>query len=384
MSVRQRSRRDKPRSPFATTALRYVASGLAVLPLKPRSKVPAGSLVPHGVKDATTDPSEIHAWAGRLPEANIGIATGARSGILVLDVDPRNGGRESLAELVHQFGELPETVTVTTGGPDGGSHFYFTHPGFRVRNVAVGRGLDVRGDGGYVVAPSSLHPDTGLPYTGQIMRDRIIPAPACLLELLNAANPLIASVSFVSSVSLSLCKSVDEALQATIPSQQGQRNRALFEFARHLKGMPRYCDGSVDQLRPIVCQWYERALPFVATKEFDETWAEFVYGWDRVKFPKGGDTWAEACRRVEASEPPPEASRYTDDRLRLLCGVCFQLQRLVGDQPFYLSCRCAGQVVGVSAPVAMRFLHLLVHDGVLRVVTPGTMKRAARYHYGAA
>lgn len=214
------------------------------------------------------------------------------------------------------------------------------------------------------------------------MRDRIIPAPACLLELLNAANPLIASVSSVSSESLSLCKSADEALQATIPSHQGQRNRALFEFARHLKGMPRYCNGSADQLRAIVQQWHQRALPFVATKEFDETWAEFVYGWDRVKFPKGGDAWAEACRRVEASEPPPEASRYTDDRLRLLCGVCFQLQRLVGDQPFYLSCRSAGKGVGVSAPVANRFLHLLVHDGVLRVMVPSTTRKATRYRYG--
>jgi len=90
---------------------------------------------------------------------NIAIATGADSGIVVLDVD----GPEGLASLA-TFGITPEdTLSVETGN---GFHLYFQHSGFNVSNSAsrIGRGLDIRGDGGYVMAPSSIHPDTGKTY----------------------------------------------------------------------------------------------------------------------------------------------------------------------------------------------------------------------------
>lgn len=86
-----------------------------------------------------------------------GVATGARSKIWVLDVDPRSGGLETLSALEQKYGPLPKTVTVTTGS--GGTHFYFKYPGPEYRNTAgaLGAGLDTRGDGGYVVGPGSLH-----------------------------------------------------------------------------------------------------------------------------------------------------------------------------------------------------------------------------------
>jgi hypothetical protein len=111
----------------------------------------------HGVKDGTTDLSVIRAWWMRCPRANVGILTGTGSGIIVLDVDPRNGGTESLARLQSQIGGLPETVTVATGG--GGMHFYLRHPGghIRSREMTGFPGIDVKGDGGIVIAPPSVH-----------------------------------------------------------------------------------------------------------------------------------------------------------------------------------------------------------------------------------
>lgn len=105
---------------------------------------------------ATTDPEQIAAWAARYPGANLGIAMGTVSGIIALDVDPKNGGPDSLAELIAKHGPMPATTRQITGS--GGEHWYFkAPPGMSVTNSAgkLGRGLDVRGDGGLVVvAPS--------------------------------------------------------------------------------------------------------------------------------------------------------------------------------------------------------------------------------------
>lgn len=91
------------------------------------------------------------------PQDGFGIATGVRSGIWVLDVDPKNDGVATLAALEQKYEPLPKTITVKTGS--GGLHFYFKYPGPEYRNTAhaLGPGLDTRGDGGYVVGPGSLH-----------------------------------------------------------------------------------------------------------------------------------------------------------------------------------------------------------------------------------
>ena len=119
-------------------------------------KHPIAGLAPRGFKDATTDSAAIRTWWRRYPDANVGIATGEDSGIVVIDVDPRNGGTDSLAAVVRKHGE-PETVTASTGG--GGTHHYFKHPGRHIKcgSNVFGSGLDIKGDGGYVVAPPSSH-----------------------------------------------------------------------------------------------------------------------------------------------------------------------------------------------------------------------------------
>ncbi len=111
----------------------------------------------HGLSDATTDPDRIRAWWAMWPEANIGLATGAVSGLFVLDVDEATGGWDTLNALQARHGHLPDTPAVITGSL--GVHLYFRHPGGRVPNSVgkLGPGLDVRGDGGFVVAPPSLH-----------------------------------------------------------------------------------------------------------------------------------------------------------------------------------------------------------------------------------
>ncbi|MBX9625904.1 MAG: bifunctional DNA primase/polymerase, partial [Gemmataceae bacterium] len=109
-----------------------------------------------GFKDATSEPGQVGRWWDQWPDANIGVATGPDSGIFVLDLD----GPEAVAELEHleaRHGELPATVMAHTGK---GSHRYFRWDTDRpVKNRAKinGVGIDVRGEGGYVIAAPSMH-----------------------------------------------------------------------------------------------------------------------------------------------------------------------------------------------------------------------------------
>jgi hypothetical protein len=190
-------------------ALWYAAHGIPVFPCKPRGKEP---LTAHGFKDATTDAAVITEWWRMWPNANIAVPTGSVSGLLVLDLDPRNGGPTDRDGLIEQFGPLPETAEVITGGD--GRHLYFQHPGGTMRNaLATGTdhkpmcrpthpdyrlpktlapGIDLKGDGGYVVVPPSLHP-VGVQYrwdgtAGAKALLNPAKAPAWLLERVAAAR----------------------------------------------------------------------------------------------------------------------------------------------------------------------------------------------------
>jgi hypothetical protein len=212
-------------NPHLEAALSYADRGWAVFPLRPRDKWP---LIPtcalrkaakeaakrgetldrpacrgecgglgHGLYDATIDPVVVTRWWMNAPRANIGLRTGTKSGVWVLDVDvkapaPRKEGEvtitgsEALLELEETHGPLPRTLSQITGS--GGLQFFFRMPSDRaIRNrggivLPDGRraGLDARGEGGLVVLPPSIHPN-GTPYE---WRDApIADAPAWLLDL---------------------------------------------------------------------------------------------------------------------------------------------------------------------------------------------------------
>jgi hypothetical protein len=131
-----------------------------VLPLRPRDKRPL--IRWEDLQHARPSEDDIADWFRRWPDANIGIVTGEISNLIVLDVDPKHGGDAMLERLEYRFKPLSTTVKAVTGG--GGRHLYFAHPGGLTPNRAgLAQGIDLRGDGGYVVAPPSVHP-SGRPY----------------------------------------------------------------------------------------------------------------------------------------------------------------------------------------------------------------------------
>ena len=160
----------------------YAGRGWDIFPCKPKDKVP----MVKWQDEATSDMSRIEAWWTATPEANIGLATGPRSGFFALDVDAGHGGVETLKELTSKHGQLPETVISNTGG--GGYHYLFSNA-TTVKNTAsrVGKGIDTRGEGGYIVVPNSYHP-SGKRYEWDKdhapSKTELAPAPNWLLELL--------------------------------------------------------------------------------------------------------------------------------------------------------------------------------------------------------
>jgi len=160
----------------------YIGRGWSIIPIRPGDKRPLVRWEEFQRRHPSE--SEARTWFCGWPEAGIGIVTGAISGLVVVDIDVRHGGDGALEHLEREHGRMPTTVECRTGG--GGRHLYFAHPGGLVRNkVGLAPGVDLRGDGGYVVAPPSQHA-SGLRYAW--VDDRapgntaIVPLPDWMLQ----------------------------------------------------------------------------------------------------------------------------------------------------------------------------------------------------------
>jgi putative DNA primase/helicase len=166
-------------------ALSTIKRGWPVFPLAPRSKIPA---ISGGFKAASVEEDQIRRWAFEFPDAGLGVATGGVKGLVVLDVDPRNGGDESLFGLEQTFGELPPTVESLTGG--GGRHLFFYSPEPMPSRAGIEDGLDVKGSGGYVAITPTVHPDTGRLYEWELGSHpdemKLAPLPRWLAERVTA------------------------------------------------------------------------------------------------------------------------------------------------------------------------------------------------------
>lgn len=168
-------------------ALALLELGWSVVPLRAGSKKPL--IEPHARQHRLPLASEVERWLERWPDANLGVVTGAVSGLLVVDVDPLRGADSALRALQQQFGALPATPIVTSGG--GGRHWYFRTAGQGVTSGSF-RGIELHGEGSYVVAPPSLHL-TGKRYVWSSerpsLRDRPAMAPRWLLDLARPGIP---------------------------------------------------------------------------------------------------------------------------------------------------------------------------------------------------
>ena len=202
---------------------------------------------------------DIERWFEQWPDANIGIVTGQISNLVVLDIDPRHGGDESLADLTRRFDSLPPTLTARTGG--GGRHFYFAAPADPIpirSRVGLAPGVDVRAEGGMVVAPPSIHP-SGQRYgwiPGKDANTDLAPLPSWVVRLIRGdmQHP---------GHNLGYWREL-----VTAGVAQGERNSAIASFAGHLL----WCGVDVEVIKELLLCWNRvRAQPPLDDEEVVRT-----------------------------------------------------------------------------------------------------------------
>jgi len=251
-----------PLAPLGRAALAYAEQlGWPCVPAWQRAKSPRVSDWP---RRASREPGEVAAWWRRWPESNVAVATGRRSGLVVLDVDG-DDGHDSLHELERRHGPLPDTPRVKT--PRGGEHLYLAHPGGVVPpSVAkLAPGLDVRAEGACVIVPPSVG-GNGRRYTWDVSPLEVAPPamPAWLAELVvedrggrRASTP------------------TSEWLRIAAGVAEGERNAALARLVGHLlrRDVDAELVAGLAQLvnarnrPPLACAEVERVVESIAGRE---------------------------------------------------------------------------------------------------------------------
>jgi hypothetical protein len=139
--------------------------------------------------------------------------------------------------------------------------------------------------------------------------------------------------------------------------------------------MPRFVTAKVQELLPVVQDWHQRALPTIRTKDFADSWKKFTDAWQRVRSPGDGEVLVGVREWVQSQ---------TDDPLMRLELAAEAIQARQGDEPFFLACRTAGELIGTSKTYAAELLAQLVDSGVLHVIKPSNkpQRRAVYYRLG--
>ena len=202
---------------FLNTALQYAKLNLKTFPVKYQGKTP---LCDGGFKAATKEPEQIKGWSKQFSQFNLAMPTGHENGIFVVDIDGKDGFK-SLEILENKFGKL-NAPSASTGK---GKHLYFKYPtDIHIKNSVkkISSGIDIRGEGGYVVVPPSIH-ENGNKYSWENtnLQDISFPeAPQWLLNLIE--NP--------PETKLELQNLLDKIANAP----EGERNQTLLENSRYI------------------------------------------------------------------------------------------------------------------------------------------------------
>lgn len=346
----------------------------------------------HGYRSATDDVTKIRRWWRDHPDANIGLATGKASKIVILDIDPRNGGDGAMEAIAKATPDYVRGAIVATGG--GGWHIYFEYPGFKLRKPprnSAWKGIDIQGDGKAVVAPPSMHvsnhrytwldTDKGImPMTPSLI-ECLQPSRQCNTEGIEASEGVEASELYkkgqeVNSssrklkLSDALLADINRHIQLTIPTGPGERHAGIMEFARYVKFHPDLKDIDTYELRPIVEEWFRHAEPNTKDKDFKTTWGDFLHSVEHAKYPLGcgvREVWA----AVHDEELPDHVAANLKGPCARLYLLCRGLSRAFRNGQFFLTSESAGEIAEVSGVQGWRLLNKLCELGYIRRDSPG-------------
>ena len=176
---------------------------------------------------------------------------------------------------------------------------------------------------------------------------------------------------------------LQQAVQISLAGGLGEN--CLFVFARALKAFEITHNRRLPppELQTAFSLWWTMAKPLLPPDaDVDEWRFDFEDTFAKTHSALGSNSLAEAIRLADAGAPPPQAARYSSMKLKRLIAVCYHLQRLQGDSPFFISVRDAAKIAGArSLPLVSAWLSGLVRDRVLTEVAKGTRKHATRFRF---
>lgn len=384
------------------SALHYRSWGWCLIPVNLGDKRPAIRWTPFQSRLPTE--GELRRWFDRKDAYGVAVVFGPVSGNLgARDFDDQEGYTTWSRQNPQLARSLPTVETRR------GRHVYFQADPANVAHcrrslgkaggtgaIACGNGELRIGQGCYSVLPPSVHP-TGFVYRWErppagpnlpiVELEHFLPTRVDATERHrddgeNRDNGGRQTKTDAINL-LGHANEIDGAILSTVPTGPGVRHRQVFELARALRAVPSLADAHALDLEPLVRRWHQLARPHITTKEFEETWIDFLKGWPRVKFPKGQEPMNAIFQTAIAADLPPAAARYDGAGPKLLVSLCRELQRGSGENPFYLSCRTAAGLLQVDHTTANRWLFMLTTDRILRVEEKGNRatRRATRYRY---
>lgn len=278
-------------------------------------------ILPNGVNSATVDADAIRSWVRKWPNANLAIMTGRKSQLVVLDIDPNNGGRRSLEALEAKHGRLPNTVISKSGT---GMHFYFAYPADReVPNDArtLGGGVEVKSDGaGITVHPSTHYLGGQYFWVNDPRNTPLAPLPEWIIEALSkpaAEREAAAAAANANASGRALedftLKEKTRRCQACVDTEpgapEGDRGRTLVYRIVSL-GLDFALER--DDFRPIVMSWADRCTPQLESREVDKAlkWA-YSNSWLRTRERNGS---LPGCKLLHDSAQWTEEVRARQER----------------------------------------------------------------------
>ncbi|HZZ76906.1 MAG TPA: bifunctional DNA primase/polymerase [Gemmataceae bacterium] len=345
-----------------SAALDYASRGYSVIPVV--GKKAAGFWKPF--QEHPADETTLRHMFSRPNVTGLALILGSVSGgLAVRDFDDADAYRAWAASYPEDAGALPTVQTAR------GFHVYGHLDREAYKKFSDG---ELRAKSShYVLAPPSQHPDgptyvwvNPLPARGQ----RLPALPKSLRRdwkrSTQQPKQLIACVPSIR----------DEAINATLPTGPGQRNRKVFDLARRLKAIPGL---SKAELKEIVTEWHRRALPVIRTQDFQETWIDFQVSWGRIKIAHGTTPRRAYQAALKASTTPIDGVV----ELGTLAEMCRILASTERRQRFFLSCRTVAEVFGVPRMRAYRWLESLQFHDVIRLLKKGRLKarKASTWKY---
>ncbi len=279
-----------------------------------------------------------------------------------------------------------------TGQTADGMHVYFEGHIKGIKHLSNG---ELRGSGGYCLLPPSLHPE-GVIYkwVNPLIKENLIaiePEKAGFIQNLTEHTEHTEQTEQTKHtetiVKKEKEKEINVIIDKTLPQKYKQRNQKIFFLALYLRSMPRNWDADPKGYNWAVKEWHKRALPNIRTKDFLDTWLDFLVAWKRLKY--GCIDPLQIFEYSKVLDPPEQLVKdhRKETKLHKLCVWCRELHKAheVYGSIAYLGCRKIAKGLKISHETGNKYFRILAFEGYLEIVEKGKMTKgggvATRFRY---